>query len=156
MSQVPKAMSHNRSPHSWDAGDDGLADAFAGYRPAGEPDDDEPKLLVFRVSNPAASVSVTTHIDGRIAHVDLSTAVTRMTERHLADEIQVLANLARDQARAGQHALLNEFMTGLGHDPVMSRGFLGRNLDLPTPEHANEAKARVFATLYVDGDEGWS
>jgi ESX secretion-associated protein EspD/H len=149
-------MSHNRSPHSRDAGDDGLPDAFAGYGAAWEPDDDEPKLLVFRVANPAASVSVTTHIDGRVAYVDLSTAVTRMTERHLADEIQVLANLARDQARAGQHALLNEFMTGMGHDPVLTRGFLGRNLDLPTPEHANEAKARVFATRYVDGDEGWS
>jgi len=44
----------------------------------------------------------------------------------------------------------------LGHDPGLSLGFLGRNLDLPTPEDANEAKARVFATRYVDGDEGWS
>ena len=147
-------MSDNRSRRPWDddedPADDGSSfeEAFGGHLP--DEDDDETMLLVFRVTNPQGSVGVTVQLDGSIAHVDLSPAVTRMTESQLADEIQVLADLAREQARAGQLALLTDFMAEMGNDPVATRGFLKRDMGLPTPEDANEEKARVFTTRYYE------
>jgi hypothetical protein len=126
--------------------------------PAELPDDtedDEPKTIVFRVSNPQGSVTVTTYINGSVANIDLSPAVSRMSESQLADEIRVIADLARDQARAGQHALLTEFMSELGHDRVYTTGFLRRQIGLPTPEDANDEKSRVFATRYHQTNADW-
>jgi hypothetical protein len=105
--------------------------------------------LLFTVTNPAGSVTVSVEIDGRIQRVALSPDVTKMTEAQLSDEIMVIARLARQQALAGQHALLVECMHELGHDRVGTRGFLSRGLGLPSPEDVNTEKAQVFATRYA-------
>lgn len=158
----------------WDDDDGDLADiegpsaldAFDVYVPAGDPDDaddpwdapsqavdnadDEVLTLLFTATNPSGSVSVTVLLDGHFLRADLSPTVTTMTEPQLAEEISIIANLARQQARAAQHALVVEFMRTLGHDRVATRSFLEHDLGLPSPETVLAQKARVFAGRYGD------
>jgi hypothetical protein len=103
---------------------------------------------VFTVSNPAGSVTVTTFLDGRVKQIDLSPKVTDMTETDLADEIVVIAGLATQDAKSAQYAFMLEGMRQQGHDDAATRDFLTRDLDLPTPEEAQAARAHIFATRY--------
>jgi hypothetical protein len=104
---------------------------------------------LFTVTNPPKTVSVSASLDGRVQHIDLTTKVTNMTEAQLADEILVIADLARQQARSAQYASMLEGMRDLGHDNASTRDFLARDLDLPSPEEATAAAAEVFATRYA-------
>lgn len=151
-----------------DFGDPSVPDAFDVYVPAQEPDDtddpwdapsqpvdnddDQVLTLLFTATNPSGSVSVTVLLDGHILRADLSPTVTTMTEPQLAEEISIIANLARQQARAAQHALVVEFMRRLGHDRVATRGFLEHELGLPSPETVLAQKAHVFASRYGDDE----
>ena len=163
------------TPHPpWDDDDSDLADfegpsvldAFDVYVRAEDPDDshdpwdaplqaagkghDGVLTLLFTATNPSGSVSVTVLLDGHFVRADLSPTVTTMTESQLAEEVSIIAKLARQQARAAQHALVLEFMRMLGHDRVATRGFLERELDLPSPETVLAEKVRVFAVRYGD------
>jgi hypothetical protein len=40
-----------------------------------------------------------------------------------------------------------------GHDDVATRDFLSRDLDLPSPEQADEARASVFSTRYTGDND---
>jgi hypothetical protein len=44
-------------------------------------------------------------------------------------------------------------MRAQGHDNVATRDFLRRDLDLPSPEDAEAARAEVFATRYAGGHD---
>jgi hypothetical protein len=127
-------------------------DALDGFVPDGPFDDDlaEP---VFEVSNPPGTVSVTTYLDGRVKHIELSPRVIGMTEADLADEIVVIAGLATQDAKSAQYAVMLEGMREQGHDDAATRDFLTRDLELPTPEQAQAARAQVFATRYVGDHE---
>jgi hypothetical protein len=113
-----------------------------------EPDDGLPAPL-FTVTNPPGTVTVTTFMDGRVQRIDLSSKVSTMTETSLADEILVIARLATQDARSAQYAFMLEGMRQQGHDDVATRDFLSRDLDLPSPEQADEARASVFSTRYT-------
>ena len=56
-------------------------------------------------------------------------------------------------ARSAQYAFMLEGMRQQGHDDVTTRDFLARDLDLPTPEEANAARAQLFATRYAGGHD---
>ncbi|WP_200828416.1 YbaB/EbfC family DNA-binding protein [Mycobacterium sp. 3519A] len=127
-----------------------VLDALAGY--AEETVEDEQAQL-FTVTNPPGTVTVTTYLDGRVKHIDLSPKVTEMTEADLADEIVVIAQLATQDARSAQYAHMLEGMRQQGHDDVATRDFLTRDLDLPTPEEAKEARAQLFSTRYAGGHD---
>ncbi|OBF38190.1 secretion protein EspD [Mycobacterium sp. ACS1612] len=127
-----------------------VLDVLAGY--AEETVEDEPPQ-VFTVTNPPGTVTVTTYLDGRVKHIDLSPKVTEMTEADLADEIVVIARLATQDARSAQYAHMLEGMRQQGHDDVATRDFLTRDLDLPTPEQAKEARAQLFSTRYAGGHD---
>ncbi|MGE7002991.1 hypothetical protein ACQKHK_12765, partial [Staphylococcus capitis] len=76
-------------------------DAFDEYVPASEDGvEQEHSSPLYTVTNPARTVSVTVCLDGRVDHVELAANVTDMTERELADEITVIADLARQKARS--------------------------------------------------------
>jgi hypothetical protein len=108
---------------------------------------------MYTVTNPAGTVSVTVCLDGRVDHVELSPKVTEMTERELADEIRVIADLARNKARSQLHTLIVEGVLVMGYDPAIMRDGLRRELDMPTPEEAAATAAEVFASRYAaDGD----
>ena len=118
-------------------------------------DDDDANSALYTVTNPAGTVSVTVCLDGRAHHVELAPKVTGMTERELADEIRVIADLARQKARSQLHALIVEGVRVMGYDPAIVRDGLRRELDMPTPEEAAETAAEVFASRYsADHEQG--
>jgi len=114
--------------------------------------DDEVDTLLVTVTNPHATVSTTARLNGRVVTVELAPAVTSWSEAQLADEIVVLATLARKQALAAQHSFTAALMQQLGHDPAATRGLLVRELGLPSPTDVLAEKARIFATRYQDDD----
>ena len=127
-------------------------DALGDYAEDPAEDDDLP-VPVFAVTNPPGTVTVTAFLDGRVKQVDLSPKVTEMTEADLADEIVVIAGLATADARSAQYAYMLEGMRRQGHDDVATRDFLARDLDLPTPDEAKAARARLFSTRYAGGHD---
>jgi len=132
-------------------------DAVDAAVDAGDEADDEDALPLFTVTNPPGTVSVSANISGMIQQVELSAKVNTMSEAELADEILVLAGLARQKGLAGQHAFVveqagqNEEMRELGADDTEGlSNFLAMptGLNLPTPQQATAAEAEVFATRY--------
>jgi hypothetical protein len=163
-------MVDDAPPHNPDEGDhDNLAaldftaaqdvseksdlDALGEYGAPYEAEDDELPVPLFTLTNPPGTVTVTTFMDGRVHQIDLSPKATTMTETHLAEEIVVIAGLATQDARSAQYAFMLEGMRQQGHDNVATRDFLARDLDLPSPEEAEAARAQVFATRYAGGHD---
>ena len=137
-----------------DIDDPGTGTALAEPEPDHEPgDDEEPSASLFTVTNPHGTVTVSTHIDGRVQQIDLSPKVATMTERDLSEEILVIARLARQEARSAQYAFMLEGMRSQGHDDVATRDFLTRDLDLPSPQEVAAERADVFASRYRDDHE---
>jgi hypothetical protein len=148
---------HDDGDDSGFDGEPGL-DAFEDYIPAPAiPEAAEAQELsspLYAVTNPPGTVTVTVYLDGRIHDVELTSKVTDMSERELADEVRVIAELARQRARSELHAFIIEGVRMLGHEPAVMRDSLIRELDMPTPEQAASATARVFSTRYASDDEG--
>lgn len=115
--------------------------------------DDEVVATMFTVTNPPGTVTVSTFMDGSVQRIDLSQEVISMTEADLAEEIVVIARLATQDARAAQYVHVLDGMRQQGHDDAATRDFLSRDLDLPSPEDASAARARVFATRYAGDHE---
>ena len=133
--------------------DDDTGGRLEAIDPVAEAADDEFLVPLFTVTNPPGTVTVTTFMDGRVQQIDLSPKVTNMTETDLAEEIIVIAGLATQDARSAQYAFMLEGMRQQGHDDVATRDFLARDLDLPTPEEAEAARAQIFATRYAVGHD---
>lgn len=118
--------------------------------------DDEESPEMFTVTNPPETVSVSALMDGRTQRVELSPKVTSMTEAELAEEILVIADLARQKGLAAQHdylmedASLSDTMREMGMDGNdVVRDFMENGIGLITPEQAAAAQAEVFATRYA-------
>lgn len=112
-------------------------------------EDDEISRTLATVTNPAETVSVTATMSGEIHKIELSpTVVATMTASELADEILVVANLARQQARAMQYASILESVHGANDDEAPG-GLLENHLGLSSPEQAAQAQAKVFAARYA-------
>ncbi|MFB1293889.1 hypothetical protein ACAG24_000095 [Mycobacterium sp. pW049] len=114
--------------------------------------EDDAAMPMFTVTNPPGTVTVTTYLDGRVHQIDLAPHAVSLTESMLADEIVVIAGLATQDARSAQYTFMLEGMREQGHDNVATRDFLNRDLDLPTPEQAQAARAELFANRYA-GEE---
>lgn len=134
-----------------DGGDLAALDAFAGYRLSDEPEPDPEPL--FTVTNPPGTVTVTSYLDGRVQHIDLSPRVVHMSETELAEEIVVIAGLAAQDAKSAQYEFMLDGMREQGHDDPATRDFLQRDLALPTPEEARAHRAEVFTTRYAGSHE---
>lgn len=149
-------MSDHTSSFGSPWNDDDLDNVYAQAVPQDDSDipreDEEVDTLLVTVSNPQATVSTTALLNGRVVAVELTHAVTGWSEVQLADEIVVLATLARKQALAAQHSFTAALMRQLGHDPAATRGLLERDLGLPSPNDVLAEKARIFATRYQDDD----
>jgi hypothetical protein len=130
-------------------------DAIASQTADTEDDVDEEVGPLFTVTNPPETVSVSALTGGRIHQIGLSPKVTGMSESELADEIVVIAGLARQKGLAGEHTYLlenpalSETMRAIGLDGnEVLRDFMGNGMGLPTPEEADAEQAEVFATRY--------
>ncbi|MEH3139504.1 MAG: hypothetical protein PGN37_04835 [Mycobacterium kyogaense] len=128
------------------------ADDSVGFGIAAETDadvDGVPSMPLFTVTNPPGTVTVTTYMDGRVHRVDLSPGAATLAESVLGEEIVVIAELATQDARSAQYSIMLEEMREQGHDNATTRDFLTRDLDLPTPEQAQAARAELFTTRYA-------
>jgi hypothetical protein len=112
-------------------------------------EEEESGTPLFTVANPAGTITVTTFLNGSVHRVELAPTVTDMTERQLADEVLLIADLARQKAQSVLHAFLTQSMGRYGHDSAALSAGLTRGLGMPTPEQAAEAASRVFATRYA-------
>jgi hypothetical protein len=154
-------MTNDSTRHAdWDDDDDddrhggeSALDALAEYSPGSEEEADQVLAALFTVTNPAGTVSATAAIGGRLQQIALSAKATDMTETELAEEICVLADLARQKAHAAQHAVIVQQMRSMGHDSVMTSGFLERDLGLPSPDTVEARRAEVFAARYPFDDD---
>ncbi|BBX28341.1 YbaB/EbfC family DNA-binding protein [Mycolicibacterium alvei] len=124
-----------------------------GFSEGSGSDDEKLTLPLFTVTNPPETVTVTVFMDGRVHEIELAPNITNLTERDLAEEILVVAGLAAQQAKSAQYSFMLAGMREHGHDDAATRDFLNRDLDLPTPEQADDARAQVFSTRY-GGDDG--
>jgi len=137
--------------------DDDVVTSDAGGAEDDVPDrDDEPSQFGYTVTNPPQTVTVTALMDGRIHRVRLAPGVTNTTEVELAEEVLVIAGLARQDGRSAQYDVMYSGLRDLGHDRAEAKDFLSRSLDLPSPEDAAATRAHIFATRYsgeVDANE---
>ncbi len=145
-------------PHPGGTEDDGddlgaVFDAFSAFEPGSavvaEMDSKDVEGELFSVTNPPGTVTVTALMDGRVHRIELTPPAVSSTEEQLAEEIVVIAGLATARARSAQFTSMLEGMRREGQDDVVTRDFLKRDLDLPSPEEADAAQARVFATRYA-------
>ncbi|ORW01166.1 hypothetical protein AWC15_07715 [Mycobacterium lacus] len=157
-----------------DNGEESAVDALRAYAPTGPEDteteldalrlqtgqpqeeDEEDAVQLFTVTNPPETVSVSALIDGRIDQVDLSEKVTSMTESELAEEILVIADLARQKGLAGRYTYLLEeddslpdALREMESDGCEAVHDFVNGMALSTPEQATAAQAEVFATRYA-------
>jgi hypothetical protein len=113
--------------------------------------DGDAPVPMFTVTNPPGTVSVSSLMDGRIQQIDLAPSVTTMTESQLAEEIRVIAELARLKGLAGQYAFMTDMMYREElHNGADVRAVLEQGLELPSPQQADEAQADVFASRYSE------
>jgi len=139
------------------SGDTGTAPSVIDALPqdSGDTEDadaaeDEFSWELTTVTNPAETVTVSTIMDGSICSVELAADAGSMTESELADEILVIADVARQKASSVLHSLLVEGMQAQGIEEgglltqILGPGFL----NLSSPKQAAEAQAEVFATRY--------
>ena len=128
-------------------------DGDGGVAPSVDDTEDSLGIPLFEVTNPPETVTVTVFLDGRVQRIDLAPKCVQLTERDLAEEILLIAGLAADRARSAQYSSLLAGMREYGHDDAATRDFLHRDLNLLTPEQADDARAQVFSTRY-GGDHG--
>jgi hypothetical protein len=111
--------------------------------------------MLFTVTNPPGTVSVTVMADGGPTQIDLAPRAVDMTESQLAEEISLMARLAGQNALAGQHVLISGIMRRLGHDRLSVQSYLEHELGLPSAETVLAAKAEIFAARYHDEAQRW-
>lgn len=126
----------------------GMGSVAAGSESPDAEATDTVDTMIFTVTNPPGTVSVSALPNGRPYHIELAPHVTQMTESQLAEEISVIARLAQQNALAGQRLIVANLMSRTGLDRVAVNGYLERDLGLPSMETALADKADVFATRY--------
>lgn len=102
--------------------------------------------LVFSVSNLDHSVTVTAYLNGEIQRVDLAPHVVSMSETELANDIVAVADVACDKARAAQYELVSTLLLVQGQDSSSIRELLEHRMQLPTPDGAAAAEARLLSS----------
>lgn len=150
---------------TWSPGERSGIEAFDVYLPAIEDEDAAWPIapiedgengiatITFTASNPLQTVVVTSLMDGRVLSIDLAPEVTAMSERELAKEIMLVAEMARMQAQAAQHAVIAAMMDRTGLDPAATRHFIEHDLHLPSPETAKAYRAQIFSERYTAGEQ---
>ena len=133
-----------------DPGDD-WEDAGSDLDALVAPEEDPgPEIPVVQVTNPSGPITVTAHLAGSLARVDLSPGVVRWTESELAAAITELAEVAAKRATAVMHVTVVEMFVAQGVDRTEARDFVASNLPFATPDQADAALAEL-STRYAHG-----
>jgi hypothetical protein len=121
-------------------------------------EDDEIIVPSATVTNPPETVTVTATMDGKISRVELSADAAKMTESGLAEEIFVIADLARQRALSLQHSLVLDAFRHMGISDKEDEDFVVEALEtgvteLRSPDQAVQAQAEVFAARYASSED---
>lgn len=108
-------------------------------------------MVLFTVTSPTGALSATATLGGRLQRVDVFN-LSGFDEARLGEEIQELATLAKEKARAAQREVIVELMRNLGHDRVSTGAFLQQVLGWPSLEAANSQLAEAWAARRGIGD----
>jgi len=110
---------------------------------------EESEVEIYVVTNPPGSVSVSALLDGRVYHVHLGDSASNMSEAGLAEEITVIADLARQKAQSAQYNFIAQKMADEdAKGSAMLREFMSAAFRLPSPEEAAATREEVFSTRY--------
>lgn len=112
--------------------------------------DEDPGLTT--VSNPPGTVTVTVNVDGRVHHIELAPETARMPEQQLAEEIRIIADLARQQVRSEVREFAVEAARFTGLDPVSMGESLGK-IGMPSPSEYETLRSQIFAARYYGGTD---
>lgn len=126
---------------SYGDGDDSFA-SLDGPETGPEGDD---QVLTVEAVNPPGTVTVTAHLSGSVARVDLDPKVTTLTESQLAEEIRFVAEVAAKKATAVVHVGVVDMLLEQGMDLRQARDFVETNMPFSTPEAAVEAQLALIA-----------
>lgn len=107
--------------------------------------EEDPGLTTL--TNPPGTVAVTVNLDGRVHHFDLAPETARMSEQDLAEEIRIIADLARQQVRSEVREFAVEAARFTGLDPVSMGESLGK-IGMPSQTEYEATRSQIFATRY--------
>lgn len=133
-------------PETADLGGDDLSKAH-GIESDGKED---PGLTTL--TNPPGTVAVTVNLDGRVHHFELAPETARMSEQQLAEEIRIIADLARQQVRSEVREFAVEAARFTGLDPVSMGESLGK-IGMPSQMEYEAMRSQVLATRYYGATE---
>jgi hypothetical protein len=115
-------------------------DAFDPLSQAQDEDADAEPIPVAIATNPPGTVSVTAHLNGSIAQIDLDPRVTHMSETELAQEVQAVAEVAAKKATAVLHVSIVRMLVDQGMDIGDARDFVQTHMPYATPDQAVSAE----------------
>lgn len=108
-------------------------------------EDGEADLPLVNAMNPPGTVTVSAYLTGNIQSIELTPDVTALTERELAEEILVVAEVATKRATATMHVLSVELFTAQGVEREVAETFMRDNTPYATPADAIAAEATLVA-----------
>lgn len=103
----------------------------------------------FTVYNPVGSVGVSCNGRGEICALMLDDDALAAGDVGLAEEIVMLAGLARAKYRTEFRLYELEMLAAEGRNPNRMDQFYRRVLKMPTPEEYREMESREFTTRYA-------
>lgn len=127
-----------------DSTDDGL-DALPDGGDGGDALDDEADIPLISATNPPGTVTVTAYLNGVVQKIDLAPSVTSSTERELADEIRIVADVAAKKATSAMHIFSVEMLAALGIDRDTAEDFVNEHTTFAEPAQARAAEANLVA-----------
>ncbi|MEN3221222.1 hypothetical protein PUR22_10290 [Mycolicibacterium porcinum] len=109
--------------------------------------DDEGYPGLTTLTNPPGTVAVTVNFDGRVHRFELAPETARMSEQQLAEEIRVIADLARQQVRSEVREFAVEAARFTGLDPVSMGESLGK-IGMPSHMEYEAMRSQILSTRY--------
>lgn len=103
-------------------------------------DDGAEAIPVAIATNPPGTVSVTAHLNGSIAQIDLDPRVALMSESELAEEVQAVAEVAAKKATAVLHVSIVRMLLDQGMEMGEARDFVENHMPYATPDQAVSAE----------------
>ncbi|QZH61951.1 hypothetical protein K1X22_09750 [Mycolicibacterium farcinogenes] len=104
------------------------------------------------LTNPPGTVSVTVDLDGRVHRFELAPETARMSEQQLAEEIRIIADLARQQVRSEVREFAVEAARFSGLDPVSMGESLGK-IGMPSQTEYEAMRSHILATRYYGASD---
>ncbi len=101
---------------------------------------------VFRFTNPARTITVTSAADGRALGIAVTHDALHGSESDLAQDIEAAARFSRDRSRAAAaDRLVAHAVETAGDNEAECRSYVHNELQLPTDDDVDSAIAEYYA-----------